>query len=288
MRNVDELRKRLREIERIGDEKWMSGLDDRKRAELEFHDKYRDVGTRRELDKDAFDRLYGNEKYYRTVGLSERYAEEWIRLHAPNKVFLDYACGDGDVTIRAAKAGASLAIGIDISSISIANARASASRQGVEETTFFVQADAENTQLPDDCVDTVVCSGVLHHLDLSYAFPELRRILAPGGRVMAVEALNSNPFIQLYRKMTPDMRTNWEKEHILGLRDVEFARYYFDIGEVRFWHITSLLGAQLRPILPLLNGMDSVLTRIPLVRRMAWMFTFELRSRKPDSMKPGL
>jgi SAM-dependent methyltransferase len=282
MRNVKDLRDRLREIEQIGDENWMSTLDERKKKELEFHDRYRDATARRGLDENAFDRRYANEKYYKTVASSEKYLEEWIRRNARDRVFLDYACGDGEVTIRAAKAGATLAIGIDISSVSVANARRSASEQGVGESTFFVQADAENTRFPGDCVDTVVCSGVLHHLDLSHAFPELCRILAPGGRALAVEALNSNPIIQLYRRMTPEMRTDWEKEHILGFKDIDLARRYFDIGEMRFWHITSVLAAHLGPLLPLLNGLDSILSRVPFVQRMAWMFTFELLSKKVE------
>ena len=37
------------------------------------------------------------------------------------------------------------------------------------------QGDCENTGLPNTCVDVILCCGMLHHLDLSYAFPEIRR-----------------------------------------------------------------------------------------------------------------
>jgi len=117
---------------------------------------------------------------------------------------------------------------------------------------------------------------MLHHLDLSRAFPELERILAPRGRIFAIEALNYNPAIRLYRRLTPEMRTEWEKNHILGLRDLEYARRFFDLGEIRYWHIASILAPHAMPLLPVLNGIDRVLTRIPLVRLMAWIFTFEL------------
>jgi len=283
MTDPRELVARLREIEQQRDGQWMVTLDERKRKELEFHDRHRDASKKEQLAPDAFDRIYGNKKYYGTVGLSSRHVEEWLQRHVRDKVFLDYACGDGAVSIRAAKAGARLAIGIDISAISIANARENARREGVEERTFFVQTDAEDTLLPESSVDVAICSGVLHHLDLSYAFPELRRILAPSGRVLAVEALNANPLIQAYRNLTPDMRTDWEKQHILGLQDVRFASRFFEVGEVRFWHITSILGAHVGVLLPLLNGLDRLLTRIPLVQRMAWMFTFELLSKKAQS-----
>jgi ubiquinone/menaquinone biosynthesis C-methylase UbiE len=158
------------------------------------------------------------------------------------------------------------------------NARKNAKSLGLTNTYFF-QADAENTHLPDRCVDTIVCSGMLHHLDLSYAFPELRRILAPSGKIMCVEALNYNPIIRLYRHLTPNMRTEWEKAHILSLRDVDFAERFFRIGEVRFWRVVSYAGAYLPRLLPFLNSIDSVLVRIPVVKLMAWTFTFELLSR---------
>jgi ubiquinone/menaquinone biosynthesis C-methylase UbiE len=186
---------------------------------------------------------------------------------------LDYACGNGASAIKAAKAGASLSIGIDISPVSVNNARNDAG--GLSNCTF-VQADAENTKLPNHSVDFVLCSGMLHHLDLSYAFPELRRILAPGGRILAVEALDYNPLIKLYRKLTPDMRTEWEKAHILSLEDVRFAERFFAVGEVRYWHILSIASPHMPPLFPLLDGLDNILTRIPLVRLMAWIFTFEL------------
>lgn len=50
--------------------------------------------------------------------------------------------------MKAARAGAKIAIGLDISSVSVHNAKESAVSEGL----------------------------TLHHLDLAYAFPELKRI----------------------------------------------------------------------------------------------------------------
>jgi ubiquinone/menaquinone biosynthesis C-methylase UbiE len=278
--SVETLRERLQKIEAITDEQWLRSLDERKRKELEFHDRDRSRESRKQLDQDTYEKFYGNERYYGTVQRSEAYTTAWIQKHARGRVFLDYACGNGTRAIQAAKEGASLALGLDISRVSVENAKIDAEKAGVTANTCFFQADAENTKLPNDSVDTVICSGMLHHLDLSYAFPELRRILAPGGRILAVEALDYNPAIKVYRQLTPSMRTDWEKAHILSLKDVEFARRFFSVGEVRYWHITSYLGAHAKPLLPLLEKIDAVLTKIPLVQRIAWIFTFEL-------IKPG-
>lgn len=251
---------------------------------MEFHDAHRDRSKIQSLDQDTYERFYGNRKYYMATELSKRYVDEWIASRASGKVFLDYACGNGVNAIKAAKAGAALAIGIDISRVSIENARRDAAVAGVSSNTFFVQADAENTKLPEASVDAVICSGMLHHLDLRQAFPELARILAPAGRILAVEALDYNPAIKLYRYLTPEMRTEWETAHILSLKDVRDARAYFDVGEIRYWHITSILGGKLPWLLPSLNLIDKLLTRLPLVQLMAWIFTFELV--KPNEQRP--
>lgn len=275
------LQQRLKEIEAIADEQWMAGLTERKKKELEFHDADRDTSKIESLDKKTHDKIYGNRKYYDATGLSKDYVDAWIQEHAKGKVFLDYACGNGRNAIKAAKWGAALAIGIDISRVSVENAKRAAAAEGLQDTTWFVQADAENTLLPAASVDTIVCSGMLHHLDLSYAFPELRRIMKPGARILAMEALNYNPAIKLYRHLTPEMRTDWEKAHILSLDDIHFARRFFAVENITYWHVSSVIApyARMMGALPALNWIDKYLTRIPLVRLMAWIFTFELVKR---------
>lgn len=274
------LRSALSEIETISNESWLTSLSDRKLKELSFHDRDRDREQIKQLDQDTYEKFYGNKKYYQATEPSKLYVENWIAEKVRGKVFLDYACGNGMYAIKAAAAGAGLSIGLDISSVSVANAREDAKKAGVQDNSFFVQADAENTKLPDSSVDVVLCSGMLHHLDLSYAFPELRRILAPGGVILGVEALDYNPLIKLYRMMTPDMRTEWEKAHILKLADLRFAKRFFDVKNVKYWHITSIAAPFARPLLPIFHGIDSLLTKIPLAQLMSWIFTFELHSSK--------
>jgi len=271
------------ELEQLFDQQWMDSLDERKRKELQFFDVRRDPGRRDKLaseDPAEYAKFYGNSKYYAGAALCEDYVERWIENHAPGKVFLDYACGNGRDAIRAARAGAALSIGLDISRVSIENAKRSAAGTVNTGNIRFIQGDAENTKLPSSSIDIIVCRGMLHHLDLSYAFPELRRILVPGGKILAYEALDYNPIIKLYRYLTPHMRSEWETSHILDLRDVKFARRFFETGEMRFWHITSILCPYMKSALPLFNAVDRCLTRIPLIRLLAWIFTFEL-------VKPG-
>jgi ubiquinone/menaquinone biosynthesis C-methylase UbiE len=274
---VNELLQRIDEIDRIGNDTWIEKLEPRKIAELEFHNRDRDKNFIEESKAgDSFEKFYGNKKFYATTERSREYVARWIEREAPGKVFLDYACGNGEKAMTAAELGSELAIGFDISDVSVRNCVETAAERGLSKNTRFFQADAENTMLPDNSVDRVICSGMLHHLDLSYAFPELRRILKPGGKILAVEALDYNPAIKFYRMITPDMRTEWEKAHILSLKDVNFARRFFEIGEVRYWHVVGYAGAIVKPLARPLDALDSVLEKIPLLNRMAWTFTFEL------------
>jgi len=276
-----ELLGHLEVLSKKTNQEWLAALNQRKLEEITFHNRDRDKAFLESAPKDVFNKLQGNKKFYHTVELSSCYTENWIKDHCRDKIFLDYACGNGLNAIRAAKAGAALAIGVDLSNISIANAKAMAEKEGLSENTFFIQGDCENTGLPDGCIDVCLCSGMLHHLDLSYAFYELRRILsANGGIILCIEALNYNPLIKLYRKMTPLMRTQWERENILSYRDISFAKRFFVVKNIKHWHLFSILSVYLPFALPLLNAIDKIVLKLPLIKLMSWMFTFELCQKK--------
>ncbi len=278
MNNIQTLRNKVKEIESITNSEWIESLDDRKMKELEFHNKDRDPEfvDLANKDQDTFEKFYGNKKYYKTTKLSVDYIDKWIETNSRGNVCLDYACGNGIYALKMAKNNASLVLGLDISDVSINNCKISAKEQSLERDTLFFQSDCENTMLPDSSIDILICSGMLHHLDLTKAFPEMMRILKPGGKVLAIEALDYNPAIKLYRMLTPEMRTEWEKAHILSLKDIRFAKNFFEIGELRFWHVTSYIAGKFPTLLPLLNLIDRILTKIPLIKLMAWVFTFEL------------
>lgn len=262
---------------------WMAQLEPRKRDEAEFHNFERERDEAAVIEQQRAAGVHANKKFYSVTTASTDYVESWLRRHVPGKVFLDYACGNGRHTIAAAQWGASLAVGLDISDVSVRNARAEADRARCGETTSFIQADCEDTELPDACIDVILCSGMLHHLDLMRAYPELRRILKPGGVVLAVEALGHNPVIQWYRDRTPHLRTDWERQHILRQEDITLAARWFTIGDVRYWHLLNLLAVPFRgtvafePMRRTLDRLDALLLATPALGRMAWQVTFELR-----------
>jgi SAM-dependent methyltransferase len=276
---MDELVAQLEiEPQFLGDQ-WLEQLEDRKRQEASFHDADR-LGHRDEIEREA-----GNAHWYVAAKPVVRHFREWIARESPGHVVLDYACGAGQAALEFARAGAAITVGIDISEVSVRNATENAEAAGVADRVKFLQRDCEATGLPDASFDRVLCSGMLHHLDLRKAFPELHRILKPGGRILCLEALSYNPLIRWYRRRTPQFRTVWETEHILSLREVRMAQLWFEVENLTFFCFTSPLATllpsgRLRAAgLAATHAVDAVLTRVPLLRLWSWQFAFELVKR---------
>lgn len=254
-------------------------MDARKQDEIQFaNQRMRDLAV---LGREKFEQKYSNGKFYVIERQSEGYIDRWLKEHCPSKTVLDYCCGCGVMSKRIASFGANVH-GIDISNESIETSRTMLQECGYQEQTSFQVMDAEKMTFPDSSFDVVVCSGVLHHLDVRAAFPEIARVLKPGGRVLAMEALGYNPAICLYRKLTPHLRTAWEKDHILTLRELRLAKQHFGKIRVRYYHLFTILAVPFRkfPVfsrfLGLLEAIDSIVLRVPFIQLMAWQMVFEL------------
>jgi SAM-dependent methyltransferase len=211
-------------------------MQERKIKEAEFFDqRQRD---KQMLNKEAFEEKYSSEKFYKVIRRSHAYSGDWMLRNCKDKVVLDYCCGCGGVSLVIAHNGG-IVHGIDISEESVMAAERNLSDAGFKERAFFRVMDAEKLEFPDNFFDAIVCNGVLHHLDLNYAFPELARVLKPTGSIIAIEALGYNPFFQIYRRFTPSLRTAYEAEHILTLKEVDLARKNFGKVNIRYFILGS-------------------------------------------------
>ena len=252
---------------------------DRKQAEIDFHNKR--AQDRVSYGRSEFERRYANKKLYSITRRTKHIMADWMRRYGRGATALDYCCGQGLTAIELAKHGANV-YGIDIADEEIATARIQADAAGYSTTTHFTVMDAEHLSFPDDTFDLIVCNGVLHHLDLQNAYPELARVLKPRGRILCLEALGYNPAINLYRKLTPHLRTKWETHHILTLRQVDQAREFFETIEIQFLYFFSIAAIPFRKtrafnsILNVLEAFDDFVLRIPFVQLMAWQMVFEL------------
>lgn len=253
--------------------------------------------TRHQREREFHNRTFGGdpegrdrrvEKYYSVSYSFVNYKASIIRDCRDARV-LEYGCGPGSSSFLLARNGASVT-GIDLSEVAIEQARGRAKEEGLERIRFL-EMNAEDLDFPDDSFDLVCGSAILHHLDLEQAYSELSRVLKPGGRAVFVEPLGHNPAINLYRRLTPKIRT--EDEHPLLMRDLRAAERYFGRVDGRFFQFATFLAVpfrafgfsrQMRLVLDRIDA--AMFTWIPVTRRLAWQVVVEFsRPRKVGSRR---
>lgn len=149
---------------------------------------------------------------------------------------LEYGCGDGGSAIGLAEKGVNV-VGIDISSVAVEKSLNKASQLNLSNIKFYVM-NAERLEFDDASFDVVCGSGILHHLDLKRSYKQIQRILKPGGVAIFIEPLGHNPFINLFRYLTPSYRT--KDEHPLLLKDIYMGLGCFKNIDIFFFHFLSL------------------------------------------------
>lgn len=238
-------------------------MDDRQYREQQWHD-------RMVVEQDT------RGGYFYRWGLSARSRQyAYAQLgDLPGKCVLDLGCGEGETLLRLGRDGAD-AIGIDISGEMVRMASEAAQRVGLSNVQAF-KMPAEQLDFPDASFDAVHGVSIIHHLEIERAAREIARVLKPGGRAVFIEPLNYNPFINLFRLLTPWRRTPDEKP--LDAQDFAVLQEPFsEIHQVAFG-LTSLVAAFLpiKPVFKLalrtLEPLDDwFLRRWPGLGRYCWI-----------------
>lgn len=115
---------------------------------------------------------------------------------------LDVACGTGDFSIAACRAGVRRVTGIDISANMVEIGRKKVRALGLEDRIELRNGDSEQMEFPDAVFDVVtVAFGVRNFEHLTQGLREMRRVLRPGGKVIVLEFSMPErfPMRQLYR-----------------------------------------------------------------------------------------
>lgn len=248
--------------------------------------------SRKVHEKQFFDKTFETEgrkpvqKFYRVIQSSRKYYENYLFTHSKNKDVIEYGCGKGTYAFLLAKHGARVT-GIDISEVAIKMANAQAEEQGVKNIEFLEQ-DAEAMEFDDNSIDLIFGTSILHHLHLNKAMNEISRVVKPEGKAVFIEPLGHNPLINLYRKLTPQYRT--EDEHPLTMKDLKFIKGFFNLTYFRFFHLFSLLAVPFRntkifsSLLKIFDNLDAKLFKwLPFLRPMAWQVVIVVENPKKTS-----
>jgi len=207
------------------------------------------------------------------------------------KRLLDIGAGLGESSVYFALQGAQVTT-TDISPGMVRAGRELARRHGVEVEGIVSQA--EDLGVAAETFDFVYIANTIHHVrDRDALFQKIHRALKPGGFFFSYDPLAYNPAINIYRRMATEVRT--EDEAPLTRADLQLARTYFpNLQHREFWISALLLFVKyyavdrvhpnqdrywkrilqetpesLRWWMPL-RAVDAALTRLPLLRWLAW------------------
>jgi len=259
-------------------------LEERKQKEIEYYNRKAEemLQNQQALGSGDFEGFNPN------LLSSFKFFYKILGENCKNKIVLDYGCGNGIHTVPLAKMGAKKVIGIDLSEKSLEIAQKRVEREGVEDKIEFFKMDCEKMDFANDFFDLIFDGGTFSSLDLNLAFPELTRVLKPGGCLIGIETFGHNPLTNLKRQINKitGKRTEWAVEHILKKKDFGKAKDYFNKVEVHYFHLISCVAFPFlgfpggKILLKILEFLDNILFGMPFLKRYAFKVVFIFSSPK--------
>ena len=172
-------------------------------------------------------------------------------------------------------------IGIDISQEFISKGNKLLVERNINNIQLIC-GDAEDIRFRFSC-DRIFGVAILHHLSMNEIGEVIWSTLNPGGRAVFLEPLAYNPFINLYRYLTPKMRT--PDEHPLQLSELQKLSESFDdlnwyafnfftlfgVGISKFIKFENRKKAKFFKLMKFLHKVDQILFRgFPPFKFLGW------------------
>ena len=249
-------------------------VDNRLEREKEFHD-----------DRFTEETRIKSQKFYSITKDSKKLYRQLIFDNLKGQTILEIGCATGEVSKEILKFDVKKFVGIDISDVAIQKSL-ELNKSRLDNAQFLVM-DGADLEFDDSTFDKIVGQGVLHHLDFEKAIINLARVLKLDGKAIFFEPLGHNPLINLYRKMTPNLRSYDEKP--LTTKELNFISKNFSEVNIHYYYIFTLVAVLFRntKIFNILKAItmfiDSMLFRIKFLRKYAWIIVLELS--KPNRNK---
>jgi SAM-dependent methyltransferase len=161
-----------------------------------------DLAEQYKNDENLRIRIETHRKY--TVGPALEPAIDNVLKLSGTESLLDVGTGPGDFPLRLAQSGhKGRLVGIDSSPGMVAKATSNGS--GVK----FILADAQALPFDDKTFDVVTARHMLYHVpDIPRALREIRRVLRPGGRFLAITSAvnNMSQYVEALRETADVLR----------------------------------------------------------------------------------
>lgn len=153
---------------------------------------------------DKYDQL----NHIMTLGMDHIWRKKLIQQILPveGKKILDIATGTGDLAFRLLEYQPESIIGIDISSGMVNHCKHKIKKYNAEKIIQCFQADAMQLPFENNSFDIVcIAFGIRNFPDTQKAISEIRRVLKPDGKFVALEFLRSkliekNKLFRIYMK----------------------------------------------------------------------------------------
>lgn len=235
-------------------------LSEKNIREKEFHNKLQSGSEGR------FENIF-----YKAIHNSNQDFIDFLKLNTNNSIVLDYGCGIGNSLEQVLKFKPKKITGIDISEVSIEKAKKNLNKNTKIE---LLVDNCEKTKFEENTFDIVYGTGILHHLNFEICLDEIQRILKPGGRLLFIEPLGTNPFINLYRRLTPKSRS--VDEHPLVENDLNLIKNRFQKVKIKYYGFLTLIffpfysSPKNSLIFKILKNTDQFLFKINIFRKFAW------------------
>ena len=207
----------------------MGSLDARKTREAQFHDE-----------------LYRREHAGVEGAIYSEDFVEYLRRRAlahlgdlTQRRLLFYGCGvQLGLATRFQELGAEVVM-IDISGEAIIRLRQRLRETEMGGRVVPIVMDCESLGFRSHSFDAVFGNAIIHHLDTRRAVAEVHRVLRSGGRAAFIEPLGMNPIVNVYRRLTPGLRT--PDEHPLGMEDWKIFEERFSRFQQRGYTLFTLV-----------------------------------------------
>ena len=236
-------------------------LTDQNQREKEFHNELQSQSRGR------FENIF-----YKAIFNSNEDFFKFLELNTINSEVLDFGCGIGSSLEKVIKFNPKKITGIDISEVSIRKAK-----NKVKETESEIELlvdNCEQTKFNSNNFDIVYGTGILHHLNMSMCLDEIKRVLKPGGKLIFIEPLGTNPLINLYRKLTPKSRS--KDEHPLVKLDFDLIEKKFINTKLKYYGFLTLIffpfykSPKNSIIFKFLKIIDQFLFKLNIFKKFAW------------------
>ena len=236
-------------------------LTDKNIREKEFHNKLQSKSKAR------FENIF-----YKAIMNSSEDFFDFLKDNSLNSDILDYGCGIGHSLAKVTEFKPKSITGIDISEVSIQKAKDSI-KDTISNVKLLVD-NCEKTKFENNTFDIVYGTGILHHLNINSCLLEIQRILKPGGKLLFIEPLGTNPLINLYRKLSPKSRS--ADEHPLVEEDFDLIKNKFGRIKLKYYGFLTLvffpfyLTSKKSVIFNFLQNFDQILFKINFFKKLAW------------------